>query len=285
MADIHFGKVTIIGVGLIGASLAMAMRKASVAEKIVGGGRSEENLRRARQRGIIDSYSTSLEDAVDSSELVVLASPVGTFREIIKKIGDRLKEGTVVTDVGSVKGSLVAELETMLPEGRFFVGAHPIAGSDRSGLDYAHSELFRNSVTIITPTENTDPDATERVVSLWKAIGARVVLMSPSEHDRVLALTSHLPHVVSYALVNTVEGINSRYIEYTGGGFRDTTRIASSSPELWTDILLSNRDNVLEMMEIFRERLDEIETALRDKDAAALLALLERAKKLREEIN
>ncbi len=285
MPGLRFKKITIIGVGLIGASLAMAMKKAAIVEEIVGAGRTEENLQSAMERGIIDSFSTSCVQAVDSSELVVLASPVGTFREIMKDIGNRLHEGAIVTDVGSVKGELVIEMEKLIPEGRFFVGAHPIAGSDRSGLDYADSELFRGNLTIITPTERSNKDAVETVAALWRAVGARVVLMDPQEHDRVLALTSHLPHVVSYALVNTIARTNRDYIKYSGGGFRDTTRIASSSPELWADILLSNKDNVLQMIEVYRDRLNEIEDALRNKDRAGLQKLFEEAKGLRDSIS
>lgn len=285
MSALRFKRVTIIGVGLIGASLAMAMKKAAIVEEIVGAGRTEENLQRAMERGIIDTYSTSYVQAIDSSELVVLASPVGTFGEIMKAIGSRLHEGAIVTDVGSVKGDIVIEMERLIPDGRFFVGAHPIAGSDRSGLDYADSELFRRNLTIITPTEGSNRDAVETVAALWRAVGARVVLMNPQEHDRVLALTSHLPHVVSYALVNTLSRTNRKYIEYTGGGFRDTTRIASSSPELWADIVLSNKDNVLQMIEAYRDRLNEIEDALRNKDRNRLKVLFEEAKRLRDSIS
>lgn len=285
MSELRFKRVTIIGVGLIGASLAMAMKKAAIVDEVVGAGRTEENLKKAKERGIIDIYSTSYVQAVDSSELVVLASPVGTFREIIENIGSRLHEGAIVTDVGSVKGDLVIEMERLLPEGRFFVGAHPIAGSDRSGLDYADRELFRGNLTIITPTERSNKNAVETVAALWRAVGARVVLMNPQEHDKVLALTSHLPHVVSYALVNTVSRTSRDYIEYSGGGFKDTTRIASSSPELWADILLSNKDNVLQMIEVYRDRLHEIEDALRNKDRAGLQKLFEEAKRLRDSIS
>jgi len=285
MSALRFKRVTIIGVGLIGASLAMALKKAAVVDEIVGAGRTEKNLQRAKELGIIDAYSTSYVKAVNSSELVILASPVGTFRGIVEDIGSRLHKGAIVTDVGSVKGELVIEMERLIPEGRFSVGSHPIAGSDRSGLDYADSELFRGTLTIITPTERTNRDAVETVAALCRAVGASVVLMNPQEHDRVLALTSHLPHVVSYALVNTLSRTNREYIEYTGGGFRDTTRIASSSPELWADILLSNKDNVLQMIKIYKDRLKEIEDVLKNKDRYRLMVLFEEAKRLRDSIS
>ncbi len=285
MTETEFKRVAIIGVGLIGASLALAIKKRALSAEVVGFGRNEENLKRAKQRGIIDDFSLDHSALVETADLVVLATPVKSFQPILERLLPFVKRGTIITDVGSVKGALVEELEDLMPDGVNYVGGHPIAGSDRSGLDYASDSLFDGAITILTPTGKTPEDAIKRVKHLWEGVGSKVILMSPYEHDRIFALVSHLPHIVAYALVNTVSSVNKEYIQYAGKGFKDTTRIASSSPELWTDIVLQNRENLLEVISSFKDMLNDIEDALRNESPEKLTRLFSMARDLREEIN
>lgn len=279
-----FNRVAIIGVGLIGASFALALRKKGLCRHIAGYGRKEENLRRAGDMGIIDSFDLNPSRACIDSDLVLFATPVGCFTEIARIISGSLKKGAVVTDVGSVKGKLVRDMECQMPEGVYFVGAHPIAGSDRSGIDAATPDLFAGAKCILTPTENTDKDALNRVTDIWTAFGSTIEILSPEEHDRVFASISHLPHLLAYAIVNTVADINSSYLRYGGNGFKDTTRIALSSPELWRDICLLNKDNLLEFIEVFKNNLDRLGQYLRASDAESLEREFRKAQTLREGI-
>ncbi len=276
-----FRRVAIIGVGLIGASLALALRKYGLADELRGSGRREANLRAALQRGIIDSYSLTHSEAVEGADLVVLAAPVGSFRRIIEGIRSSLERGVIVTDVGSVKGALVRELEGLMPEGVSFVGGHPIAGSDRSGIGSASADLFAGARCILTPTEKTPEDALRKVRELWEAVGAEVSILSPEEHDLVFALVSHVPHLIAYALVNTVADLNPEYIHYAGKGFRDTTRVALSSPELWRDICITNRGNIFHILERFQENLAAMVEALKEGSPEELEDLFEKAQGLR----
>ena len=281
---IKFNRVAIIGVGLIGSSLALALRKYGVATEIRGSGRREANLREAVQRGIIDSYSLNHSEVVEGADLVVLATPVGRFRAIIEEVRPFLKKGSLVTDVGSVKGSLVREMEELMPEGVNFVGGHPIAGSDRSGIDAASGDLFAGARCIITPTEQTPEEAVQKVSELWKTIRAEVSILSPEEHDLVFALVSHLPHLIAYALVNTVGKVNPEYIHYAGKGFKDTTRVALSSPELWRDICLKNKENLLDLVERFQEILGGMVSALKRDASEELEVLFQEAQSLRSRV-
>ncbi len=284
MSDLFFNRVTIIGVGLLGASFGLALKRYGLSNTICGYGRKEENLKRALERGIIDDYDLDAGRVCIDSDLILLSTPVGTFKEIINKIRDSLKRGAVVIDVGSVKGSLVYEIESLMPQGVFYVGSHPIAGSERSGIDDARYELFNNALCIITPTERTDKDAMERVIRLWKAIGMRVELMDPVRHDEVYGLISHLPHLTAYALVNTVGDIDSGYLEYAGQGFRDTTRIALSSPELWRDIAVHNRENLVKFIGILKNNLERLERLLLMMDHRGIEEEFLRAQRLRRRL-
>ncbi|HDY71692.1 MAG TPA: prephenate dehydrogenase/arogenate dehydrogenase family protein, partial [Nitrospirae bacterium] len=270
MGEVAFNRVAIIGVGLIGASIALGIKRRGLAREVVGSGRTEENLRRAVEREILDGYSINHKEAVKGADLVVLATPVGRFVEITKDISGSLKPGSLLTDVGSVKGSIVRRIEEVVPDGVRFVGCHPIAGSERSGIDYASGDLFEGAPVVLTPTGDTAADALSRVGKFWEALGAVVTRLSPEEHDLVFALLSHLPHLVSYALVNTLSDTDPDYINLSGSGFRDTTRIVLSSPELWTEISLYNRDNLLRLIESFRKALDDIRDGLVKGDAEHL---------------
>lgn len=279
-----FKTVSILGVGLIGGSLALALKEKKLVNKIIGYGRNEQRLKEALKLGIIDSYTTFLEEASEA-ELIVLATPVGLFEKIIIEMLDYLKKGTIIIDVGSVKESIVNTIETMLPIGVSFVGTHPIAGSDKTGFEYANKDLFKKAKVILTPTENTDKSALEKVSKLWQKIGAVVELMSPEQHDKIYALVSHLPHLISFCMVNTVAEMDKNFIKYAGSGFKDTTRIAKSSPEIWRDILMMNDKNILQCLEIFAKNLEEIKKMLSKKDSEGVKTFIEKAKNLRKEID
>jgi prephenate dehydrogenase len=277
----HFDGVSIMGVGLLGASLSLAMRHKGLCKTITGCGRSEANLKRAVNAGIIDDYSLDAASAVGSADLVVLCAPVGAFAKIASDMKPALKKGAVVTDVGSVKGRLVGDIEAFMPEGVHFIGSHPIAGGDKSGIDEARQDLFAGARCIVTPTALSDRAALEAVTSLWKTVGGRVEVMDPFLHDEIFALVSHLPHLVAYTLVNTVDSIDPDRIEYGGGGLRDCTRIAMSSPELWRDIAVFNRDNLLKAIDVFRDNLDVITKCVEDNNWEWLEKEFRRAQKLR----
>lgn len=279
-----FNRVTILGVGLIGASFALALKKYGLCNEVIGYGRKEENLMKAKDLAIIDAFERDPARACSGSDLVLFATPVGKFIDIATQIRSSLHRSAIVTDVGSVKGNLVHTMEELMPEGVFFVGGHPIAGSDRSGIDTAEAEIFKGAKCIITPTGHTDKHALEIVTAVWENIGSRIILISPNEHDKIYASVSHLPHLIAYEIVNTVADIDSSFLRFSGQGFMDTTRIASSSPELWRDICLLNKDNLLESLEIFKKNLERVSQYLRAYDSKSLEKDFEKARALRDGI-
>lgn len=284
MNPAHFNKATIIGVGLIGASFALALKQHRLCDEVVGCGRREDNLRRAEEKKIIDSYELDPVKACGDAGLVLFATPVGSFIDIAKKIRDSLRKDAIVTDVGSVKEKLVQDMEALMPEGVFFIGGHPIAGSDRSGIDTATAEIFKKADCIITPTKNTNKDALGKVAAIWEAFGSIVKFISAAEHDRIYAAVSHLPHLIAYEIVNTVSEIDGSYLGFCGKGFKDATRIASSPPDVWRDICLLNRDNLLEYVEMFKKNLDRVSQYLRAYDSESLEKDFRKAQTLREGI-
>jgi len=284
MRKLFFKKITILGVGLLGASFALALKKHGLCDKVIGFGRKEENLRRAKNLGIIDAFERDPSRACTGSDFVLFATPVGSFIDIVTRIKNSLRDGVIVTDVGSVKGHLVRTMESLMPEGAFFVGGHPIAGSARSGIDTADADLFNGAKCIITPTELTDKNALATVTAVWENLGARITQIDPDEHDKIYASVSHLPHLIAYVIVNTVADIDSSFLNFSGQGFVDTTRIASSSPELWRDICLLNKDNLLESLDIFKKNLDRVSQYLRVYDSESLEKDFQKARALREGI-
>ncbi len=281
---IHFNKVTIIGVGLIGGSLAKVLKGMGLAKEITGASRGRATLELALRTSVIDRVSEGLASSVDDADLVVLASPVGAFEHVVTIIGSGLKKGAILTDVGSVKGELVKRIEAMLPAGVHYVPGHPIAGKEKHGVAEASDTLFRGAKCILTPTARTDPKALEAVRALWAAAGANVVLMDADAHDHIFAAVSHLPHEAAFAMVNTVAEFSSgpeNYITFSGAGFRDFTRIAASSPEMWRDVCLLNGNNIIEMIEQYQVALDRIKKAIEHKDAGRLDTLFQSASGLR----
>ncbi|MEK6713448.1 MAG: prephenate dehydrogenase/arogenate dehydrogenase family protein [Nitrospirota bacterium] len=282
----HFRRMVIIGVGLIGGSLALLCREKGIVSEVIGVGRSEKNLQDAIALKAIDSYTFKAEDAVKGADIIVLAAPVRSLVRLAREIAPHLKAGAIVTDVGSVKGPLT-EIEDILPQGTYFVAGHPIAGKEKSGVTAAFSQLFQNSKCILTPTANTNRDAVNTVQSMWEAAGAKVLLMDPEAHDRIFAAVSHLPHVIAYALVNTLlelENESDGIISYSAGGFRDFTRIAASHPEMWRDICLMNKHNILEMLERYERSIAKIKLLIQSDDADGLYNEFERARQVREKL-
>lgn len=281
---VFFNKVTIIGVGLIGGSLAKVMKAQKLAGEIHGAGRSRVTLEQAIRLGVIDHMGQSSAHAVEHADLVVLATPVGTFEPIVREIAPHMKKSAILTDVGSVKGELVGILESLLPSGVHFVPGHPIAGREKHGVDAATEALFQGAKCILTPTDRTDAGALDAVKALWTAAGMNVVSMDPERHDHIFAAVSHLPHAAAYAMVSTVAEFSSEtdnYITFSGAGFRDFTRIAASSPEMWRDICLLNGKNIIEMIERYQFTLNRIKKAVKNKDGQRLEELFRAASDLR----
>jgi prephenate dehydrogenase len=284
---LHFNQAVIIGVGLIGGSLGMILRRKGLASTVVGAGRRIENLKTAVSVGAIDRYVVDPSEAVKEADLVILATPVDTYERHLQEWASRLRPGAIVTDVGSVKGELVERSERQMPAGVHFVGAHPIAGKEKTGAAAGSEDLFTGRRCILTPTKQTDPRALEHVQSLWQAAGATVLTMDPHLHDRILGAVSHLPHVAAFALMNALVDIRSEVPSldlagHSGGGLRDTTRIAASSPEMWRDIFLWNKDNVVACILAYERSLGELRQLIQTGDGAGIEKLLERAKNERE---
>ncbi|HEU4683358.1 MAG TPA: prephenate dehydrogenase/arogenate dehydrogenase family protein [Nitrospira sp.] len=284
---IHFPHVAIIGVGLIGGSLGMILRRKGLAARVVGIGRRIENLKTAVELGAIDSYVSDPKDGVREADLIVLATPVDTYDRHLRDWAGVLKRGAIVTDVGSVKGRLVEQAEAALPAGVWFVGAHPIAGKEKTGVAAGSDQLFMGARCILTPTAKTDRQALEQIRIMWQEAGCIVLDMEPHLHDQILGAVSHLPHVAAFALINALLDIKREVppldlAGHSGGGLRDTTRIAASSPEMWRDIFLWNRDNVLHFIESYEQSLARLKQLIEARDAAGLEKELERAKQERE---
>ena len=283
-----FTRVTIVGVGLIGGSLGLAAKAAGLVGEVVGFGRSAANLHTARERGAIDRIATTAAEATRDSDAIVLAAPVGACAGLAREFSSSARPGTLLTDAASVKGALVPTFEAAWAAVGPVVGAHPIAGSEASGAAAARGDLFRDRRCVLTPTATTAPTALARVRALWEGVGMVVEEMTPDEHDAVLGRISHLPHLIAYALVNAAGGARvggRNVLDYAGGGFLDTTRIAASRPELWRDILLANRDALALSLREFRAALDRLSDLIARGDGAALEAALAEAEQLRRRLN
>ena len=273
-------RIAIIGVGLIGGSLGLAFKKRNPTKEVIGIGRREVGRD-------ADRVTLELEEGVKGADLVVVATPVGLIPEMVKRISRILSPGTIITDVGSTKGKIVEEAERIIPEEISFVGGHPLAGSEKRGVAEAKSDLFENSVCILTPGEKTSSRSLETIKSLWEEVGAKVEVMKPGEHDFLIAATSHLPHLIATALVNLVSDLeekNERIMSLIANGFKDSTRIAASSPELWRDICLSNRDNLAGMIDRFKELLEEAKEHISNEDGALITEDFNKAKEFRDGI-
>lgn len=278
-------RLLVVGVGLIGGSLALAARRAGVCQQISGFGRQVAHLERAVQLGVIDRYHTSLADALQDADIVVLSVPLQAMTQLLIEMLPDLAEHTVVTDVGSAKRSVVEVVQQHWgARSKQFVPGHPIAGTEHSGVDAAFAELFEAKRVILTPVPETDVKMLEQVRALWAACGAQVSTMDAEHHDEVLARTSHLPHLLAFNLVDTLDQVqrSDEIFRYSAGGFRDFTRIASSDPVMWRDILLANDQAILSALAQYKHGLEEIETLLKRRDGKSLEALFLRAKTARD---
>jgi prephenate dehydrogenase len=284
---VMFRRMVVVGVGLIGGSLALDARKLGLVEEIVGFGRSEKNLRLAKKQGIIDRFVLDEGETPDDTDFLLNATPVGAIVSTTAAFLPRLRSGCIVSDVGSVKGELVRGMERILPRDIPFVGAHPIAGSEQWGAEAAKTDLFVHHRCILTPSKKTDPRALRKVATLWRRVGAYVEIMDPDTHDMILGVISHLPHVLVYALVNTlarsrVNGVDLK--SYSAGGFKDFTRIASSRPELWRDICLMNRKAIGKTLGDYIHYLEQLKDWIQEGKGALLEREFTRANEIRGQI-
>jgi cyclohexadieny/prephenate dehydrogenase len=283
-----FPRLALIGVGLIGSSIARAARAQGAVKSIAATARSAQTRQRVKELGLADEVTETNARAVKDADLVIVCVPVGACGEIAKEIGPHLKPGAIVSDVGSVKGSVLRDMAPHLPAGVHFVPAHPVAGTEYSGPDAGFAELFVNKWCILTPPENADQSAVERLAAFWRALGANVETMTAAHHDLVLAVTSHLPHLIAYTIVGTAselrEVTRSEVLKFSAGGFRDFTRIASSDPVMWRDIFLANKDAVLEMLGRFNEDVSELTRAIRRDDGQMLFDIFSERRAIRKGI-
>jgi cyclohexadieny/prephenate dehydrogenase len=282
-----FGRVAIIGLGLIGSSVARAVRAAMPTVRLTGHDADPQVRETARRIDLVDDVADNPGAAVIDADLVVLCVPVGAMGAVAAEIAEDLPGDAVITDVGSCKGSVVAALRAALP-GVAIVPAHPVAGTEQSGPEAGFATLFKGRWCIVTPLADGDPVAAERVAEFWRRLGADVETMDPDHHDLVLAVTSHLPHLIAYTIVGTADDLEqvtqSEVIKFSAGGFRDFTRIAASDPTMWRDVFLSNRDAVLEMLGRFSEDLSQLQRAIRFGDGDALFDRFTRTRAIRRSI-
>ncbi|QDG75153.1 prephenate/arogenate dehydrogenase family protein [Labrenzia sp. PHM005] len=283
-----FERMALIGIGLIGSSLAQVARQRGLVKEIAISTRSEETLRRAEELGLGDSYSLDAAVAVEGADLVILCVPVGANEAVAKWIAPALKKGAILTDAGSTKGSVVEQIGPHVPEGVHFIPGHPIAGTEQSGPDAGFPTLFDQRWCILTPPEGTDPAALEKLKMFWQGCGSDVDQMDPKHHDLVLAIVSHLPHVIAYNIVGTADDLEavtkSEVIKYSASGFRDFTRLAASDPTMWRDVCLNNKEAILEMLSRFSEDLSALQRAIRWGDGDKLFEMFERTRSIRRSI-
>jgi prephenate dehydrogenase len=278
-------KLAIIGVGLIGASLSLALRQAGAVGQVIGYGRNRQNLELGVELGVLDSFATSIADCVKDADVVVVAVPLGAMRSVFAELGSAVKKDAVITDVGSAKGSVVAaasaELGQLLSR---FVPGHPVAGTEKSGVEAGFATLYQNRRVILTPLAQTDQAATAVIEEMWRHCGAIIEFLDVEHHDKVLAATSHLPHMLAFALVHYLSGLNDHdeIFRYAAGGFRDFTRIASSDPVMWCDVCIANGDSLVSLIEQYQQELDRVAIAIREGNADELLKLFGKAKSERD---
>ena len=288
MSEKLFNKIALIGIGLIGSSLARVIRQKGLADTIAISSRSADTLERARALGLGDSYTTSAAEAVRDADLVVVSVPVGASGSVAQSIAGDLKPGAIVTDVGSTKKSVVEQMQPLLPEHVHFISGHPIAGTEHSGPNAGFAELFEGRWCIFTPLPGTDETAIDQLAAFWQACGSHVDRMDPDHHDLVLAIVSHLPQLIAYNIVGTADDLEtvtkSQVIKYSASGFRDFTRLAASDPTMWRDVCLNNKDAILEMLARFSEDLSSLQRAIRWGDGDKLFDLFSRTRHIRKSI-
>ena len=283
-----FNKVCIIGCGLIGSSLARAIKKNNLSNKIVSSNRSEATNRRVIELRIVDDSSTNIKKMVKDSDLVIIATPLSSYESVILKIKDSLKNGSILTDVGSVKEKIINLVEKFVPMDVSWIPSHPIAGTEESGPNAGFAELFNNRWCIITPSEKAKKQDIKILEAFWKKIGSKVDIMDVKQHDYILSITSHIPHLIAYNIVNTSMSIqnekNTTIVKYSAGGLRDFTRIAASNPIMWRDIFIQNKKNTSKMINKFIKNLEDLKVAIENEDGKKLEEIFTKTKEIRKEI-
>ena len=281
----QWNKIAIIGIGLLGGSLGLAIRERGLAKSVYGYVRRQEVIEKCVASGIVNWAGCDLREVVNDADLIILCTPILQMKSLVEKMLPYIKQGAILTDVGSAKEKIVAELESMVQNsGAFFVGSHPMAGSEKTGFEYARADLFNNAICVVTPTQNLLRTTTDKVKNFWKSIGGRVIELSPEIHDVLVSRASHLPHLLAAQLVLYV--LDSNYPEQQATlcatGFRDTTRIASGSPEMWRDIALVNKDNLIKTLDEFIRRLEQLKRTLDEGDVGKITEFFNTAKLLRD---
>jgi cyclohexadieny/prephenate dehydrogenase len=288
MSNVLFDRIALIGIGLIGSSIARDIKESGLAGTLVISTRSEATLKRAEELGLGDLYVSSAADAVKDADLVIVSVPVGSSGMVAEQIAANLKPGAILTDVGSTKASVIAQMAPHVPAGVHFIPGHPLAGTEKSGPDAGFAGLFRGRWCIFTPLPDTDAAALERLRGFWTALGSKIDEMDPEHHDKVLAIVSHLPHIIAYNIVGTADDLEavteSEVIKYSASGFRDFTRLAASDPTMWRDVCLHNKDAILEMLARFSEDLAYLQRAIRWGEGDKLFELFSRTRNVRRSI-
>jgi len=283
-----FKKISIIGLGLIGGSIGLAINRYDKNIKRIGLAKSNKTLEKAISRGLVDEVTDKLDEVVCDTDLVVLATPLSSFKNIVKEILPFLKDNCIITDTGSTKSQVIDEIIEILPKNIHFIPGHPIAGTEMSGPEAGFTELFDNRWCILTPTKESKHEILEKVKNFWENLGAMVEIMDAEHHDKVLAITSHIPHLIAYNIVGTAYDLanvtEKEVVKYSAGGFRDFTRIAASDPTMWRDIFIYNRDAVLEMLKFFSDDLDNLRNAIENNDSNFLEDFFNKTRDVRRNI-
>ena len=283
-----FNKIRIIGCGLIGSSLARAIKKNDLSNKIVSSNRTEAINKKVIELKIVDDSSTDTKKMADGSDLIIIATPLSSYESVILKIKDSLKKGTILTDVGSVKENVISLVEKVVPENVSWIPSHPIAGTEESGPEAGFSELFKNKWCILTPSKKANDKDIKLLETFWEKMGSKVDIMDAKQHDYILSITSHLPHLIAYNVVSTTLNVQdekeSDVVKYSAGGLRDFTRIAASNPIMWRDVFIQNKKNTSEMIDNFIKSLEDLKRAIENEDGKKLEEIFTKTRKIREEI-
>ena len=283
-----FNNICIVGLGLIGGSVGLAIKKKKLLCKTIGYAKTKKTLTKATDRGLVDSTESTLSRAVEKADLVILATPLSTFKPLIQEMAPFLKRGCIITDTGSAKYLVIEELKDLIPSGVEFIPGHPIAGTEESGPDSGFPELFDNRWCILTPTKNNSKDSIQAIKNFWELLGSKVEIMDALHHDKVLAITSHIPHLIAYNIVGTANDLANvtdlEVIKYSAGGFRDFTRIAASDPKMWSDIFTYNSEAVIAMLDLFSHDLNNLKESIIKKDSQSLFSSFEKTRSVRKSI-
>ena len=283
-----FNKVTLIGIGLIGSSIARVIKRDKIARHLVAVAKSKKTIDTVLKLGIADSVTLDSSEAVKDADMVMLCSPLGTYKKIMREIGPNLKRGCILTDVGSVKGCVFDDIEIEKLLGVNLVPAHPVAGTEYSGPEAGFVELFEGRWCVITPDKTASKESIKKICKLWEAAGSNVEIMDPNHHDQIMAMTSHLPHLISYTIVGTATDLEkslvSEVVKYSAGGFRDFTRVAASDPTMWGDIMIKNKEAVLEILQRFNEDLTALQRAIRWDEYDLIHDFFSKTRKIRKEV-